>query len=107
MLIASLAGPRRVHIRPFRPFDIAINESQLLISNASAPSLYVEIRFLSGTPTILVGPSRSLSTETSKTVDLSVEGFIGTVLLEGEELWARGIGPGQVVTRVQVGSIQV
>jgi hypothetical protein len=107
MLIASLAGPRRVNIRPFRPFDITLTESKLLVSNASAPALYVEIRLLSGPSTILIGPIRTLSAETAKTVNLAVESFISAVLLEGEELWVRGTGAAQLITRVQVGSIQV
>ena len=105
--ISAVAGPRRVHINSFKPFNISLTSAQSVARNGSAPSLYVEVRWLSGPTVVVVGTSKNLGPENSKRVDFADEPFIGTVLLEGEELWIKGTTPANAPTRIQAGEIQV
>ncbi len=106
-LLSAVSGPRRVQLVPFRPFDIVAGTAQAVSRNASAPSLYVEVRWISGPTVIFVGPSKNLNAQSAKRVDLADEFFVGTVLMRGEELWIGSTGTVQVPTRIQVGEIQV
>ena len=107
IFLAATAGPRRVQIRSFVPWNVSTVTPQVVAKNASAPSLYVEVRHLSGPTLVLIGQGKNLSPENAKQVDLAAEDFIGTVLLMGEEIWVKGTGDAQNETRIQVGQIQV
>ena len=105
--ISAVAGPRRVNIRAFKPFNVTTQSAQAVARNGSAPSLYVEVRWLSGPTIVLIGSGKNMSTENSKRVDFAAEDFIGTVRLDGEEIWIKGTTPANAPTRIQVGEIQV